>query len=285
MDGNSAMILDNILREYDRIVDLNNISEALLETAIGRKLDAYRFGLGFGLSKTDPLTNQQFDKDFVVSPGICVTDTTPVVFPYDKQIFAFNIFNDDNIKNIFNCYIFGSLYLTLNLHGDISVCFVAIHGSDGDGGELPKPIIMTRDIDEESIVDLFEHNKFYNNVISSPEIAESVKLYDIILSIDYFYNYKDYHMNIIYIDKRIIKGWAGYSEENMSINLTPTIANYKRTTQTGITAYKNQIKQLIQSWIGITGWDPDFVSYWTYRANMPYRLKQFINEEFNIYLP
>lgn len=277
-----AILLNNVVNSYNKFLLIEDINKGLSEFSLGGELMHNDLQLCFGFQKTEPSIKSQIGKEFIMTTGVykSYSDGIAKTIPSDnnESTQVIDIASHLNISNVSNCYAFGSLYLTLRL--DVVAIEVSIlKGLQGSGGQDSMPILMNKDISEQNIYKCLTNNGFFNTTISQTNLTDCIKICDFAIDILYFNSDSDYSMNVIVFDNRIPSAWGGYTEENMSLLLTPTILNSYKNSQSNNITYKKSLKQLINTWIQTFD---NFVHYWTYNDTLPSELRNFINTEIGI---
>ena len=84
-------------------------------------------------------------------------------------------------------------------------------------------------------------------------------------------------------DLRQPRGSFGFNEQTLNQFITPVvIRNYEQITE----IYNSQhslVKTIIANWVGNSGWDPNFTTYWSVSEDgLPAELADFIEKELGI---
>lgn len=278
----SAIILNNMVIAYNRTKSQLENSEKIRSFCNGGTANTNP-RLNYGLSNIISNNYIEMNKKLNFGLGILQTGsvdekninfypnitTSQFGFTFD-QIFN----NSDNIKN---CYVPGAFYLNYQ-NSSYSYSFVMAKSSNDLEGQK---IIYHKDVD----LSVIENIIFYSSEISFPKPYEnSVLLYKFIIDIDKYYNDKNLDRYFIYMyDQRLPEGFYGLNDENLFFKLT----NYINSGNQGIINVKNtelnNIKSIIQSWVDLESWYPDFESYWTVNEKtLPTELNQFLINEMDI---
>jgi hypothetical protein len=85
------------------------------------------------------------------------------------------------------------------------------------------------------------------------------------------------------IDNRKIRGFFSFSLEQIAIFLTPQLIKNETNITKRYNKLRTEIINIINEWIRLTNWSPNFISYWQSNSSMmPARLKEFLKTEMGI---
>lgn len=278
----SAQILNNLVVAYNKTVEQIDYAEKLRSFCVGGTANTNP-RLNYGLSAISSNDFSQISKKLNIGQGILQTgDSDEKLISYFPNIttsqigYTLNqIFSStDDIKN---CFVPGAIYLNYN-NSSYSVSFVIGKSSSDLNGQN---LIYHKDVELSVIEDII----FNSSQISFPKPYDnSVLLYKFILDIDKYYNDIKLDRYFIYLyDLRFPEGFYGLNDENLYFK----IANYINSGKQGIINVKNtelnNIKSIIQSWVDLESWYPDFESYWAVNERtLPTELNQFLIDEMDI---
>jgi hypothetical protein len=312
-DPNTAIIFDKIITQLENIKNSQDILTSIAEFAMGFPLENRQLDVCFGFNKVSPIMLENFNKDMVIGQGIYRIDGEDVQIFSPESIPIYNYFrylsegnhseavkyfsnlNESPIdikskiaeafygEPLQNVYLFGSLYFNHLLPEEEQMGVELIRGGLSDTG---RPLVLIRDMDENLMVDLVKNNKI------SGTSSEGLELFKFIVSIDYFTGAsQDSCLNkfkIITIDLRKSRGWAGFSEENLAVNLTPALIAYKNNIINSISSLNDVfsieilVKNIIESWINLS-WFGGFQNFWNDPSSnyiLPSKLHDYIETNF-----
>ena len=73
-----------------------------------------------------------------------------------------------------------------------------------------------------------------------------------------------------YLDRRLPRGWGGFMEETMASALVPAAVSGSRSAADLAASLDAALKAVIDAWLRLSSWMPDFISYW--RSYSPFPL-------------
>jgi hypothetical protein len=281
-DPNTAIILDNIVTQLNNIKRIEDVSLAVCEFAMGFATSARTWDLSFGLSSIETNKEANLDYDVVLGKGVVTYISSEIIMNGTNGEYPLNIqalLTD--IAPLQNTYAFGSIYLKYNSGAEIDVSLYP-YGTH--------PLLMFRDIDQNTVMDMIMDDK-----IGSAAPSGTLELFRFIVDIeDYTHGVGSVlnKLRIILIDKRKIRGWAGFAEENMAVNLIPTLLERKDNiytsidTSSGGNSLEDVIKNLVATWMDMD-WEGGFNAFWYDSINnptslyiLPDALKTYIDANF-----
>ena len=111
-----------------------------------------------------------------------------------------------------------------------------------------------------------------------------IDIYDFILDIDYYDGtYQNSRVYLHMIDNRKIRGFFSFSLEQIAIFLTPQLIKNETNITKRYNKLRKEIINVINEWVRLTNWSPNFISYWQSNSSMmPTRLKEFLKTEMGI---
>ncbi|MGG2324627.1 hypothetical protein, partial [Salmonella enterica] len=84
-------------------------------------------------------------------------------------------------------------------------------------------------------------------------------------------------------DLRKIRGYGGFSEESLSVNVVPSLIVSKKNNHSIVQNIKDSFKNLVKAWVTLSSWSPNFIDYW--QANfdlMPPGLQNYLFTELGV---
>lgn len=183
-----------------------------------------------------------------------------------------------NIDTMSNGFVFGKIFLTSDsIDGEELIFSLARPAADPNGS----PLIISKDIDintAEEIIRTTQDLSFTTNK------TYQIELYKFIADISYYDgSIKNSRVFFRLIDERLPRGYFGYTEENISkLVVSSIIRNYSIISEQYNTQ-KDFTKTIISNWVGNSGWEPDFVTYWRNSNQLlPSRLLTYLSTELSI---
>lgn len=285
----SAIMLDVLIQDYQRFSAISDITLALYEFSIGKAIDYRLLDICFGFLQVDPTTSIQSNLEFLMTPGVYKIPSFKALILNDQQITPIDLHTDISaIAPLSNSYVFGSMFLTLRNNNSVQIEPVLVKGDEGSGSQDPLPIIMVKDITIDKMINYIKRNDFINVIPPLTNFVGTLTAYalinNFIADVDYINTISDYNITTYIVDYRKLRSWGAYAEETMSLSFVPIFINHKNTTIIEVNNCKNIIKELIRNWITLSGWEPTFQLFWQFHS-MPSHLKQFILNEFSIFIP
>lgn len=280
----SAIILNNLVKAYNQALATQNISQSIKDFCLSNKTSTDVLTLNYGLSKFSTNNNEFQDSLFVLGKGVYSSTLSSnyleIPNSNDNELaFYFNNIYDLN-DDISNCYLLGKIYLTSS-ESNYSINFVLAKPLNEVDGNV---IILHKDITLNEAYDILQFSTSLTFPLPEAVASNNVLLYDFILSVDEFTDNSQTDRYFIYLfDKRTPKGLFGLADENLYTAIISKIILGHKEIINLIDVELNNIKQLIQAWIDLESWTPDFVTYWQLSIiELPSELKSFIENELNI---
>jgi hypothetical protein len=271
-DPSTAIILDNIVAQLNNITKCEDISLAISEFAMGYPTAVRNLDICFGFNQ--------------ILNGYSITISNGT-YRFDTAVHELSIISElvDNIDEklgsikLSNVYVCGNIraYIDINDNNLLKFDVGLFRGGTGIETE-PDPdeiLFIGRDIDEDTIV-----NMVLDDTIVVVPKTDYLELYRFILSVNR-YNVEDARFNdykIIMIDMRKPRGWGGYAEEALAINMIPALLEQKDNIKTILTDnVEVAIKNMVDIWMKMA-WSGGFDAYWN--GNLPPNLDTYIQENF-----
>jgi hypothetical protein len=109
-------------------------------------------------------------------------------------------------------------------------------------------------------------------------------LFKFILDVEMYVNeYKKDRVFIFVRDERKPRGYFGLPEEILYTKIAPRVIQANQDVLNLESDLLLNIKTLVQKWIDLDGWSPDFQTYWeTANPQLPKELRDFISNEIGI---
>lgn len=278
----SAIILNNLVKAYNITVSQLDFVSKLQSFAIGGTANTNpRLNYGF-TSLSSNKYNQIYNK-IVLSQGLLQNGESdlkllsfyPNLNTFQEGYKLSDIFSSND--DLSNCYILGGIYATLTGNNYTIDFRIAKSAGNVNGNDL----IYSKDCS----LDEIENILFFSNEISIPKPENtSILLFKFVIDVDKYYNDINLDRYIIYLyDLRAPEGFYGLGQENLLFSITNNMISGNQ----GIISVKNaeldNIKSIIQSWVNMESWYPDFESYWAVNERtLPDELLQFLADEMDI---
>lgn len=298
-DNDSALILNRIIAAYNLIRDSGDRMTAITEFACGAPSTVRPCDICFGFCEIEPVfTSVNINTDLVLGQGIYRLGDDIHTNTY-SEMGVNNPFMDNNEEVILPNYlgeipiniksqIIASLGSTARLRDVYMIATVYFNIADPHhidsvfvkGSSGGYPLLFCRDISEESLVSIIKDNTL-SGVSDLP--PNSLELFKVVISIDNFVadNETENRLKTIVIDNRKPRGWGGFFEEKMAVNIMPVLIKYTDsfiiavTSTTGLSA---SIANLVLAWKSLS-WPGGFDSYWDNETHvLPLDLYNYINE-------
>lgn len=280
----SAIILNNLVKAYNQTYNTLNISQSIKDYCIGNKNTNDILNLNYGLSKLSTNNYNFISSLFVLGKGIYSSTLSSNYLEIPDANNNETAFYFDDIYNLgddlSNCYLLGKIYLTSSESG-YDLNFVLAKSSADPEGEI---VILHRDITLNEALNVLEFSTDLVFPLPNETYSNNVYLYDFILSVDEFTDNSQTDRYFIYLfDKRAPKGLYGLSDENLYTSIISKIILGHKEIVNLVDVELNNIKTLIQSWVDLDSWDPDFITYWqTASPALPNELTSFLENELGI---
>ena len=302
---NTVYMINNLVISLDILQDVVDQSKANKEYALGKPDITRPIDLAYGLAQTETTDPNKIDKIFTFGKGLEKSDTesipqqitTPAlvnneislsIFPSDP---ATDIIQRQQVSGEYevlsNCYAFGKVFLeSYESGGDTfsSISASTLKGANGFTRIISKDIT----IDEAKL--MFLRNTFGDiEPLSNYSLEEYgtykyIDIYDFILEIDYYDGtYQNSRVYLHMIDNRKIRGFFSFPYEQIAIFLTPLLIKNETNITKRYSTIRKEILNIINEWIRLTNWSPNFITYWRNNSTMmPNRLKEFLKSEMGI---
>lgn len=280
MNYASAYILNKLVLALDKTRSTLDLALSSREYALANNSEERNLQLLYGLSALKSIAlNDYFDTvSFGKSLLKSVTSTTNLSFPASNQesLSVYEMLGP--LDKMSDGYVFGAIYLANDEYGSSLYISLARPADDYNGD----PLIISKDIDEKTAEDILlnsteivfpEYNSDYHIVVY--KFLADVQYYDQTISNSRVF-FKLY-------DLRQPRGYFGFSDQTLNEFITPVvIRNYEQILE----IYNNQnslVKSIISNWVGNSGWDPDFRTFWSVsEEGLPSALETYIQNELGI---
>jgi len=278
----SAIILNNLVKAYNvTYSQLENV-QIIKNFCIGGTAST-SIRLNYGLSSLSSNKYSQILNKITLGQGILqqgeISEKNISYYPsitINQTGFTLSdIFS--SLDNLQNCYVIGAIYLNYqNSAYDISF----VNGKPSND-ELGNNLIYHKNIDIKTIENII----FYSSDIVFPKpYSDSVVLYKFIIDIEKYYNdikLDRYFINLY--DMRNPDGLYGLNDEKLTLAISNNVISGNQGIISVQNAELNNIKNIIQSWVDLDSWYPDFESYWAVNEKtLPSELTQFLADEMDI---
>ena len=302
---NSVYLINNMVVSLDILEKVVDQSKANKEYAIGKPDIVRPIDLVYGIAQTETTDPNKLQKLFTFGKGLEISDseTIPQEIMPDEILnneLSFSIFPADPDTDIIqrqqisgeyeilsNCYAFGKVWLESyedngNTYNSISIS--TYKGPNGFTRILSKDITL-----EEAKLLLLRGGlgsvePLSNSSLGGFDNYKYIDIYDFILEIDYYDgSYINSRVYLHMIDNRKIRGFFSFPYEPIAIYLTPQLIKNETNITKRYNKLKTEIINIINEWIKLTNWSPNFISYWQANSSlMPTRLKNFLKSEMGI---
>lgn len=280
MNYASAYILNKLVLALDKTRSTLDLALSSREYALANNSEERNLQLLYGLSALKSIAlNDYFDTvSFGKSLLKSVTSTTNLSFPTSNQesLSVYDMLGP--LDKMSDGYVFGAIYLANDQYGSSLYISLARPADDYNGD----PLIISKDIDEKTAEDILlnsteivfpEYNPDYHIVVY--KFLADVQYYDQTISNSRVF-FKLY-------DLRQPRGYFGFNDQTLNQFITPVvIRNYEQILE----IYNNQnslVKSIISNWVGNSGWDPDFRTFWSVsEEGLPSALETYIQNELGI---
>ncbi len=274
----SAVILNNLIKSYNISLSSTEYSQSILEYCLSiNNNDSLK--LNYGLSYLDPSRPEMMKNILVLGKGLIYNSNVRSELPNnDDNQFGFSASDIlGNLNDISDCYVLGCAWLTENNQIEFSLC----KSKKLTNGET---CIFSKDIVFSEIEDVLKYSTDIEFPYPTGNSSSSVLLFKFILDVEKYYNeYKKDRVFIFVRDERKPRGYYGLPEEILYTKVAPKIIQSKQDINNLESDLLENIKKLVQKWIDLDGWDPDFQTYWeTADPQLPKELRDFIDNELGI---
>ena len=274
----SALMLNNLVKSYNISLSSTDYAESTVEYCLAVN-NENSLKLNYGLSYLDPSKPEMMKNILVFGKGLSYNSDTRVELPNetDNQ-FGFSASDIlDNLTDISNCYVLGAAWLTSNDEIEFSLCKskFSLYGNT---------CIYSKDISFEDIEDILKYNTDIVFPYPTNNSSSSVMLFKFILDVEMYVNeYKKDRVFIFVRDERKPRGYFGLPEEILYTKIAPRVIQANQDVINLEFDLLLNIKTLVQKWIDLDGWSPDFQTYWeTANPQLPKELRDFISNEIGI---
>ena len=274
----SALMLNNLVKSYNISLSSTDYAESTVEYCLAIN-NENSLKLNYGLSYLDPSKPEMMKNILVFGKGLIYNSDSRVELPNetDNQ-FGFSASDIlDNLTDISNCYVLGAAWLTSNDEIEFSLCKskFSLYGNT---------CIYSKDISFEDIEDILKYNTDIVFPYPTNNSSSSVMLFKFILDVEMYVNeYKKDRVFIFVRDERKPRGYFGLPEEILYTKIAPRVIQANQDVINLEFDLLLNIKTLVQKWIDLDGWSPDFQTYWeTANPQLPKELRDFISNEIGI---
>ena len=274
----SAIMLNNLVKSYNISISSTDYAQSTVEYCLAID-NENSLKLNYGLSYLDPSKPEMMKNILVFGKGLSYNSDTRVELPNetDNQ-FGFSASDIlSNLTEISNCYVLGAAWLTSNDQIEFSLCKskLSLFGNT---------CIYSKDISFEDIEDILKYNTDIVFPYPTNNSSSSVMLFKFILDVEKYVNeYKKDRVFIFVRDERKPRGYFGLPEEILYTKIAPRVIQANQDVLNLESDLLLNIKTLVQKWIDLDGWSPDFQTYWeTANPQLPKELRDFISNEIGI---
>ena len=274
----SAIMLNNLVKSYNISISSTDYAQSTVEYCLAID-NENSLKLNYGLSYLDPSKPEMMKNILVFGKGLSYNSDTRVELPNetDNQ-FGFSASDIlSNLTEISNCYVLGAAWLTSNDQIEFSLCKSKL-------SLYENTCIYSKDISFEDIEDILKYNTDIVFPYPTNNSSSSVMLFKFILDVEKYVNeYKKDRVFIFVRDERKPRGYFGLPEEILYTKIAPRVIQANQDVLNLESDLLLNIKTLVQKWIDLDGWSPDFQTYWeTANPQLPKELRDFISNEIGI---
>jgi hypothetical protein len=282
----SVNLLSQAVEALDLVSAAVDYCDALDETALGLPNTTRNIDLATCFAAVD--SRSLSTARFVIGPGVArlygniVTPNNMSLQDLMTAEFDLDYNTLLGTNSISNAYAFGNVYLDNLVDNSsnhyTSITFELVKGGVGNMGS--EPILCTRSFTIEEAQSMLR-----KNLIPNFASTDRILLYSFVIDIDTYVHEDAGRTSLVvyYADRRHPRGYRGYAEEIMATQLVPAIHQYRGAFSTSSIAIQTALGTLVQSWINLACWTPDFQTYWNANSNlMSDRFKQYLLDAFNI---
>jgi len=274
----SALMLNNLVKSYNISLSSTDYAQSTVEYCLAIN-NENSLKLNYGLSYLDPSKPEMMKNILVFGKGLSYNSDVRVELPNetDNQ-FGFSASDIlDNLTDISNCYVLGAAWLTSSDEIEFSLC-------KSKFSLFGNTCIYSKDISFEDIEDILKYNKDIVFPYPTNNSSSSVMLFKFILDVEMYVNeYKKDRVFIFVRDERKPRGYFGLPEEILYTKIAPRVIQANQDVLNLESDLLLNIKTLVQKWIDLDGWSPDFQTYWeTANPQLPKELRDFISNEIGI---
>ena len=269
----SAIMLNNLVKSYNISISSTDYAQSTVEYCLAID-NENSLKLNYGLSYLDPSKPEMMKNILVFGKGLSYNSDTRVELPNetDNQ-FGFSASDIlSNLTEISNCYVLGAAWLTSNDQIEFSLCKSKL-------SLYENTCIYSKDISFEDIEDILKYNTDIVFPYPTNNSSSSVMLFKFILDVEKYVNeYKKDRVFIFVRDERKPRGYFGLPEEILYTKIAPRVIQANQDVINLESDLLLNIKTLVQKWIDLDGWSPDFQTYWeTANPQLPKELRDFIS--------
>jgi hypothetical protein len=301
---NTVYMMNNLVVSLDILQDVTDLSKSNKEYAIGKPDTIRPIDLVYGVAQTETTDPNKINKIFTFGKGLELsnTETLPQLITTPSLVnneMSLSIFPSDPTTDIIqrqqiageyevlsNCYAFGKIFLESYEDGGDTFNSISASTFKGTNGFTR---IISKDITIDEAKLLFIRNSFEIEPLSDASLGEYetykyIDIYDFILDIEYYDGtYQNSRVYLHMIDNRKIRGFFSFPVEQIAIFLTPQLIKNETNITKRYNKLRTEIINIINEWIRLSNWSPNFISYWQSNSSMmPARLKEFLKTEMGI---
>jgi len=280
MNYASALILNKMVLALEKTRSTVDLALSSREYALANNSEERDLQLLYGLSALKSIAYNSYDDTLSFGKSLLksITSTTNLSFPTGDQI-GLSVYDMlGPIDEMSDGYVFGAIYLANDEYGSSLYISLARPANDYNGD----PLIISKDIDQKTAEDILLNS----NEIVFPEYNPDyhIVVYKFLADVQY-YDQTINNSRVFFklFDLRQPRGYFGFNDQTLNQFITPVvIRNYEQITE----IYNSQhslVKTIIANWVGNSGWDPNFTTYWSVSEDgLPAELADFIEKELGI---
>jgi len=302
---NTVYMMNNLVISLDILQDVTDLSKSNKEYAIGKPDNSRPIDLVYGVAQTETIDPNKINKIFTFGKGLELSNSetlpqqisTPALVNNEMSL---SIFPSDPTTDVIqrqqisgeyevlsNCYAFGKIFLESYEDGGITYNSISASTFKGSNGFTR---IISKDITLDEAKLLFIRQTFEtieplsDASLGSYDSYKYIDIYDFILDIEYYDGtYQNSRVYLHMIDNRKIRGFFSFPLEQIAIFLTPQLIKNETNITKRYNKLRAEIINIINEWIRLSNWSPNFISYWQSNSSMmPARLKEFLKTEMGI---
>lgn len=280
MNYASAYILNKLVLSLEKTRSTLDLALSSREYALANNSEERDIQLLYGLSALRSLEYNNYSHTISFGKSLLksATSTNNLSFPANNQE-SFSVYDLlGPLDEMSDGYVFGAVYLANDQYGSSLYISLARPANDYNGN----PLIISKDIDESAAEDIL----LKSSEIVFPEYNPDyhILVYKFLADVHY-YDQTIANSRVFFklYDLRQPRGYFGFNDQTLNQFITPAVLrNYDQILE----IYNNQnalVKSIISSWVGNSGWEPDFKTYWSVsEKGLPDALETYIQNELGI---
>ena len=283
----TAYVFDSVVRSLDRLNAMRETALALEEYGLGAPLAERDLDLCYGLAAVDTRSASNATAELVVGTGLArylndaVPDQVHTGIPPEQPFNPTSLLGSLVVQD---AYAFGGVFLRAWTSVGVPAFDVQVELVRGAGGG--NPLLMLRDISQSEVLDWLEEGLAGETTVpAAPGGSTNYRTLEImrfLIDITYFdgNDSAKNRLTVIPVDQRRVRGALGFAEEALGALLVPALVRAESATQEQYTQANAAVKEMIDQWVQLDSWQPNFLQYWqTSIVPMPDRLREYLEDE------